>query len=78
MSFKCHLLLRAMVSPLLAVRVPVELNELITQRATADGLGRSKVVIAALEQYLRPSSEPNIHDILARLERLEQAQNQSS
>jgi hypothetical protein len=41
-------------NPLLSVRVPQALNQLLESKAEAEGLDRSKVAIAALKAYLSP------------------------
>lgn len=40
-------------TPMLAVRVPEEVQEAIAARAQADGVTKTDVVRAALEAYLR-------------------------
>ncbi|PSN08511.1 hypothetical protein C7271_21380 [filamentous cyanobacterium CCP5] len=51
-------------NPLLSVRIPVDLDQLITQLCTTTGQKRSDVAIAALTQYLLP---PNPDDELSQL-----------
>lgn len=61
-------------NPLLSVRIPPELNELIEQQRQATGESRSDVAIAALTQYLKPPEpEDEISELKQRLQQIEVA-----
>lgn len=53
-------------NPLLSVRIPAELNQLLNEHAASTGEDRSKVAIAALTNYLQP---PTVEDELPQLKR---------
>ena len=53
-------------NPLLSVRLPIELNQLLNDQVTLTGESRSDIAIAALINYLQP---PTVEDELPQLKR---------
>lgn len=53
-------------NPLLSVRLPADLNQLLNHQAATTGDSRSDIAIAALSAYLMP---PNPEDEIAQLKR---------
>jgi metal-responsive CopG/Arc/MetJ family transcriptional regulator len=61
-------------NPLLSVRVPQDLNQLLEARAAEEGLDRSKVALAALRAYLFPQEpQDEISQIKSQLAALQAA-----
>ena len=61
-------------NPLLSVRIPHNLNELIEQKCLATGESRSEVAIAALTNYLQPANpEDELSQLKQRLQQVERA-----
>ena len=59
-------------NPLLSVRLPIELNQLLNDQVTLTGESRSDIAISALINYLQP---PTVEDELPQLKRrLQQAE----
>lgn len=64
-------------NPLLSVRIPSDLNELLEARMQETGGSRSDVAIEALECFLRPASlEEELPHLKHRLQQVETALNQ--
>jgi metal-responsive CopG/Arc/MetJ family transcriptional regulator len=61
-------------NPLLSVRLPADLNQLIDAQVATTGKSRSEIAIAALSAFLTPaSSEDEIAQIKHRIQLLEAA-----
>ena len=61
-------------NPLLSVRIPPNLNQLIEQKCLATGESRSEVAISALTNYLQPASEDDeLAQLKRRLQKVEMA-----
>lgn len=53
-------------NPLLSVRLPADLNQILNEQAATTGDSRSDIAIAALSAYLMP---PNPEDEIAQIKR---------
>ncbi len=61
-----------MANPLLSVRLPQELFDLLMAHCEQTGLDKSKATIEALTQYLKPPSPTDeLAQLKARVEKLE-------
>ena len=61
-------------NPLLSVRIPPNLNELIEQKCLATGESRSEVAISALTSYLEPANpDDELSQLKRRLQKVEMA-----
>jgi metal-responsive CopG/Arc/MetJ family transcriptional regulator len=59
-------------NPLLSVRLPADLNQLLDEKSAVTGESRSEVAIAALMSYLMPATpEDEVAQLKRRVERLE-------
>jgi metal-responsive CopG/Arc/MetJ family transcriptional regulator len=59
-------------NPLLSVRLPADLNQLLDEKSATTGESRSEVAIAALMSYLMPANpEDELAQLKRRVERLE-------
>jgi len=68
----CHQIM-AKGNPLLSVRLPSDLNQLLDEKANSSGESRSEIAIAALQAYLIPTTpEDELAQVKRRLEVLEQ------